>query len=105
MRAQTRDRALTKLHECVIAGSAQLISTKMATDPIRGEISIVIGPVSTDDGAVDDDRSQQLLERWKETLEQTDGDRRAALKRLSKESGLRRPELQRLLDELDPDRR
>jgi 16S rRNA (cytidine1402-2'-O)-methyltransferase len=98
-------REFTKLHECVIAGSAREIAERMAGDSIRGEISLVIGPTSDDDGAVDDDQSQALLERWRATLESTGGDRRAAMKQLSRESGLRRPELQRLLDELDPDRR
>jgi len=98
-------RELTKLHECVVAGSASEISERMAHDSIRGEISLVIGPASDDDGALDDDQSQTLLQRWRTTLESTGGDRRAAMKQLSKESGLRRPELQRLLDELDPDRR
>lgn len=98
-------RELSKLHECLLAGSAREISDLMLGDSVRGEISLVIAPATADDAAIDEAAAHQLLARWRTALDAFAGDRRAAMKRLSKESGLRRPELQRLLDELDPDRR
>jgi len=93
-------RELTKLHETILRGTAAEILSGL-DDPVRGEISLVLAGADPERAGRDADvGAQQTLELWRGELEQAGGDRRLALRRAARASGLKRAELYRRLLEL-----
>lgn len=91
-------RELTKLHETILEGTAEEIGSALGKGDVLGEVALAIAGW---DGASDgDERASELAARWKLLLEEAAGDRRAALRRLARETGEKRAELQRRLAEL-----
>ncbi|ANM29567.1 hypothetical protein ABI59_08215 [Acidobacteria bacterium Mor1] len=94
-------RELTKVHETLLRGSAAGVLAQLGDGEIKGEIALVLD--GADPTAVHrDDRAEQVLALWRAALEET-GDRRQALRRVAKDSGMKRAELQRYLAELGED--
>ncbi len=94
-------RELTKVHETLVRGSAAGVLEQLGQGEIKGEIALVLE--GADPTAVHrDERAEQVLALWRAALEET-GDRRQALRRVAKESGMKRAELQRYLAELGED--
>ncbi len=94
-------RELTKLHEAILVGTAGELSRRLSAKDVRGEITLVVAgrgreapPGETDAAA------RRILACWRETILETEGDRRAALRRAAKTLGMGRAELQRRLTEL-----
>jgi 16S rRNA (cytidine1402-2'-O)-methyltransferase len=94
-------RELTKLHEAILHGTAGELSRRLSAKDVRGEITLVVAgrgreapPGETDAAA------RRILACWRETILETEGDRRAALRRAAKTLGMGRAELQRRLTEL-----
>ena len=94
-------RELTKLHEAILVGTAGELSRRLSAKDVRGEITLVVAgrgreapPGETDAAA------RRILDCWRETILETEGDRRAALRRAAKTLGMGRAELQRRLTEL-----
>jgi 16S rRNA (cytidine1402-2'-O)-methyltransferase len=95
-------RELTKLHETIDRGSAAELARRLG-EPVRGEITLVLGPLESHarSASTADAEASRTIDVWRRTLTETEGDRREALKRASRELGLGRAELQRRLAELD----
>jgi 16S rRNA (cytidine1402-2'-O)-methyltransferase len=81
-------REVTKLHEEFRRGTLGEISASLAEKPARGEITLLIGPVSPEDKASHHDTSQSLAERVDELIRQAKLDRKEALKLAAKERGI-----------------
>lgn len=96
-------REMTKLHETIVRGSAREVREGLGDSEPRGEITLVIAGASDSPPDDTDARAAETLAVFGEELARSAGDRRAALKLAARRLGLRRPELQRLLDELGPD--
>lgn len=92
-------RELTKLHETVLRGSASELRAQLP-DPIRGEFVMVLSPTTGGAAGPDDADADALAKEWEAALEAEDGDPRRALRRMSRDRGLRRDELSRQLAEL-----
>ena len=94
-------RELTKLHETIVRGTASQIALRLG-DSVRGEITLAWAGARANRAQEPDERgTAQALDAWREELERAGGDRRTALRRTAKRLGMKRAELQRLLDELD----
>ncbi len=93
-------RELTKLHETILHGSATELLEALGPAP-KGEIVLAISP--GDGSGTRDADAEKTRAVWREELEAGGGDRRAALKRAAKRTGLKRAELYRLLAELGED--
>lgn len=98
-------RELTKIHETILFGHAGEIRERLG-DTIRGEITLIISGADTARNSATAGESEDVLRCWRRALEEQAGDRRAALRQASRELGLKRAELFRLLAELgqEPDR-
>lgn len=81
-------REVTKLHEEFRRGTLGEISVSLAEKPARGEITLLIGPVSPEDKAAHRDTSQSLAERVDELIRQAKLDRKEALKLAARERGI-----------------
>ena len=81
-------REVTKLHEEFRRGTLGEISVSLTEKPARGEITLLIGPVSAEDKAMHRDTSQSLAERVDELIRQAKLDRKEALKLAAKERGI-----------------
>ena len=81
-------REVTKLHEEFRRGTLGEISVSLTERPARGEITLLIGPVSAEDKAAHRDTSQSLAERVDELIRQAKLDRKEALKLAAKERGI-----------------
>jgi 16S rRNA (cytidine1402-2'-O)-methyltransferase len=81
-------REVTKLHEEFRRGLVSEIASSLADRPARGEITLLVGPLSGDDKAAHRDTSQSLAERVDELIRQAKLDRKEALKLAAKERGL-----------------
>jgi len=96
-------RELTKLHESILRGTAAEIRARLE-EPVRGEITLAVAGDSGKRGAEPLDRAAtELLRAWRESLEQTAGDRRKALREVARTLGIGRSELYRRLAELGED--
>jgi len=93
-------RELTKIHETILYGTAGELLDALGASP-KGEIVLAIAPGDGNSGA--DDAARRVRETWRSELEASEGDRRTALKRTCKLTGLRRAELYRMLAELGED--
>jgi 16S rRNA (cytidine1402-2'-O)-methyltransferase len=93
-------RELTKAHETILRGTAEELLARIEF-PVRGELTLAwagaameavrSGPLAAGDPAFE--------KQWRASLELESGDRRRARRRLARELGLSRAELQRRLDE------
>ena len=81
-------REVTKLHEEFRRGTLGEISVSLTERPARGEITLLIGPVSAEEKAAHRDTSQSLAERVDELIRQAKLDRKEALKLAAKERGI-----------------
>jgi len=81
-------REVTKLHEEFRRGTLSEIGESLADRPARGEITLLIGPVSDEERSAQRDTSQSLAERVDELIRQAKLDRKEALKLAAKERGL-----------------
>jgi 16S rRNA (cytidine1402-2'-O)-methyltransferase len=96
-------RELTKLHESILRGSARTILDQLGPGPVLGEISIVVAGADADappPDAAGDERSVRAREAWRAALEESGGDRRAALRSAARALAMKRPALYRLLEEI-----
>ncbi|MCP3978450.1 MAG: 16S rRNA (cytidine(1402)-2'-O)-methyltransferase [bacterium] len=91
-------RELTKLHETLLRGPATHVMERLGDEP-KGEF--VVGVAGHDPAADDsgDEKAERIVGVWRDRLGET-GDRRAALKKVARETGYKRAELYRLLVEL-----
>ncbi len=94
-------RELTKVHETILRGSASEILAVLPAGDVPGEITLAFAGAPEGEAARDDTAS--LRAAWARALDEAGGDRRAALRRLAKETGLGRAELYRRLSELGED--
>ena len=95
-------RELTKLHETIVRGTAAELLERLG-EPVRGEITLAVAGADPGHPSIVNRGGQEILARWHEALETSAGDRRQALRRAARALGLKRAELQRRLDELDPE--
>jgi 16S rRNA (cytidine1402-2'-O)-methyltransferase len=95
-------RELTKLHETIASGTPAELRERLGDD-VRGEITIVLEGAAPGSGALGDTQAKRILACWRTAIADTQGNRRAALDRVSRELGLKKAELHRRLAEIDPD--
>ena len=81
-------REVTKLHEEFRRGSLAELAASLTEKPVRGEITLLIGPVPAEEKTAPRDTSQSLAERVDELIRQAKLDRKEALKLAAKERGL-----------------
>jgi len=81
-------REVTKIHEEFRRGSLSALAASQAEKPARGEITLLIGPVSPNESAAHRDTSQSLADRVEELIRQAKLDRKEALKLAAKERGI-----------------
>jgi 16S rRNA (cytidine1402-2'-O)-methyltransferase len=81
-------REVTKLHEEFRRGSLAELAASLSEKPARGEITLLIGPVSAEERSAQRDTSQSLAERVDELIRQAKLDRKEALKLAARERGL-----------------
>jgi 16S rRNA (cytidine1402-2'-O)-methyltransferase len=81
-------REVTKLHEEFRRGTLSELADSLSEKPARGEITLLIGAVPSEERAVQRDTSQSLAERVEELIRQAKLDRKEALKLAAKERGM-----------------
>lgn len=91
-------RELTKLHEDILRGSLSELAEQLASQPVKGEIVLIIGAGKAEFAAASDGRSpsQRLSERARE-LEQQGIEPKEALKLAARELGIKRAEAYRMM--------
>jgi len=95
-------RELTKLHEEILIGTAAGLLARLGPHGSRGELTLAIAGRG-DESCAGDAAARRIAACWQQFLQETGGDRRAALRRAAKALGLGRAELQRRLAELGED--
>jgi len=93
-------RELTKIHETLLRGAPAEVLESLPGPEVRGEITVVIAACDPNTSGPTETRSGRVLEAWAESLAQTGGDQRDALRRAAGRLGMKRAELYRLLAEL-----
>lgn len=83
-------REVTKLHEEFLRGKLSQILKSVEKGPVRGEITLLLGPPGTAEVSGVGDSSQTLAARVEELMRQARLDRKEALKLAAKERGLTR---------------
>jgi 16S rRNA (cytidine1402-2'-O)-methyltransferase len=83
-------REVTKIHEEFLRGRLSEISEVLSGREIKGEITLVIGPLEAATAASPGESSQSLADRVDELMRQAKLDRKEALKLAAKERGLTR---------------
>ncbi len=93
-------RELTKAHETILRGTAEELLERIEF-PVRGELTLAWAGAATEPGRSGPQVAgdPEFEKQWRESLEQESGDRRRARRRLARDLGLSRAELQRRLDE------
>jgi 16S rRNA (cytidine1402-2'-O)-methyltransferase len=89
-------RELTKLHEEIISGEISEIFSKVAGNPVKGELVLMFDRKSNTTKRLDVNKAGTLKSRLTE-LESEGLERKAALKKIAKEFGLSRSEVYRRL--------
>jgi 16S rRNA (cytidine1402-2'-O)-methyltransferase len=89
-------RELTKLHEEIIRGDVAEIFSKVAGNPLKGELVLLFDRKSKTSKRLDVNKAGTLKSRLTE-LESEGLERKAALKKIAKEFGLSRSEVYRRL--------
>src|SRR5438552_10624202 len=72
-------REVTKLHEEFLRGKLSEILASLEGHPVRGEITLILGPPSTDEVHARGNSSQTLAARVEELMQQAKLDRKEAL--------------------------
>ncbi len=85
-------RELTKIHEEFLRGDLAELLVRMQQQPLRGEITILIGPPSGEKEAPSELRAAPLSERVEQIMRERAIDRKAALKLAARERGLTKRE-------------
>lgn len=83
-------REVTKLHEEFMRGKLSELRTFLKERPVRGEITLILGPPNAAESHAHDGASQTLAARVEELIQHAKLDRREALKLAAKERGLTR---------------
>jgi 16S rRNA (cytidine1402-2'-O)-methyltransferase len=83
-------REVTKLHEEFLRAKLSEILRSLERQPVRGEITLILGPPSAADVNAHGNSSQTLAARVDELMHQAHLDRKQALKLAAKERGLTR---------------
>jgi 16S rRNA (cytidine1402-2'-O)-methyltransferase len=83
-------REVTKLHEEFLRGKLSEILTSLEERPVRGEITLILGPPSAAEVGEHSSSSQTLAARVEELMHQAKLDRKEALKLAAKERGMTR---------------
>ena len=81
-------REVTKLHEEFRRAPLSELLASVEEKPVRGEITLLVGPLAGDDRTAQRDTSQSLAERVDELIRQAKLDRKEALKLAAKERGM-----------------
>ncbi|MGC1187409.1 MAG: 16S rRNA (cytidine(1402)-2'-O)-methyltransferase [Candidatus Acidiferrales bacterium] len=86
-------REITKLHEEFLHGTLPELAAQAAKRPLRGEITVLVGPGAAAVAGADDAASALSLSARVAQLENTEGlDHKAALKQAARERGLNKRE-------------
>ena len=83
-------REVTKLHEEFLRGKLSEILASIEKRPVRGEITLILGPPSAAEVSEHGSSSESLAARVEELMHQAKLDRKEALKLAAKERGLTR---------------
>ena len=96
-------REVTKLHEEFRRGTIFELVQSLEEHPVRGEITLILGPPETGSPGAQVDTAQSLAARVDELMHQAKLDRKEALKLAARERGItRRDAYRQLLDENSP---
>jgi 16S rRNA (cytidine1402-2'-O)-methyltransferase len=90
-------RELTKIHEEFLRGDLAELAVRITQQPVRGEVTIVIGPPAPGDAAPTAMPLVPLEERVEQIVREQSVDRKAALKMAARERGLTKREAYKLL--------
>jgi 16S rRNA (cytidine1402-2'-O)-methyltransferase len=85
-------REMTKIHEEFLRGDLAELLVRMQQQPVRGEITLVIGPPSPGEQASPELCTVPLRERLEQIMRERQIDRKAALKLAARERGLTKRE-------------
>lgn len=92
-------REVTKLHEDFLRGKLSEILASLKERPVRGEITLLLGPPNATEVRAHNNSSQTLAARVEELMHHAHLDRKVALKLAAKERGLtRRAAYSQLID-------
>ncbi len=83
-------REISKIYEEFLHGTLSQIVERTREKPPRGEITLILGPTETQQGAAPQESAQTLSDRVDELIRQAKLDRREALKLAARERGLTR---------------
>jgi 16S rRNA (cytidine1402-2'-O)-methyltransferase len=83
-------REITKVHEEFLRGKLSALGASLKERPVKGEMTLLIGPADPNEARVPADSSQSLSDRVEELIRQAKLDRKEALKLAAKERGLTR---------------
>jgi 16S rRNA (cytidine1402-2'-O)-methyltransferase len=89
-------RELTKLHEEFLRGSLDNLAKKLKSTPVKGEITLVVGPPIHQDSDAPP-ANITLRQRVEQLILEAALDRKAALKQAAREFGIARREAYKLL--------
>ncbi len=81
-------REVTKLHEEFRRASLSGLLASLGGKPVRGEITLLVGPVPEEEHSAQRDSAQSLADRVDELMRQAKLDRKEALKLAAKERGM-----------------
>ena len=85
-------REMTKIYEEFLRGDLAELLVRMQQQPVRGEITMVIGPPSPSDQKSPESATVPLSERLEQIMRERQIDRKAALKLAARERGLTKRE-------------
>lgn len=85
-------REITKIHEEFLRGDLAELLVRVQQQPIRGEITLLIGPPSPESQKIPEFSLAPLRERVEQIMRQRQIDRKAALKLAARERGLTKRE-------------
>lgn len=85
-------REITKIHEEFLRGDLAELLVRVQRQPIRGEITLLIGPPSPGEEKPDELRAAPLRERVEQIMREREIDHKAALKLAARERGLTKRE-------------
>jgi len=81
-------REMTKIHEEFLRADLAELLVRVQQQPVRGEITILIGPPSPGDAKTQESCAVPLCERVEEMMRERQIDRKSALKLVARERGL-----------------
>jgi len=95
-------REVTKLHEEFRRGKLSELFQTLEEHPVRGEITLVVGPLDEGPASSHANTAQSLAARVEELMHQAKLDRREALKLAAKERGISKRDAYRQMFEEEP---